>query len=127
MTDHGVQPITETAAELESVIAALYARATGTQRTMTRVFCHKGEPVTVSYPVELPPDVRACIFWLRNRRPGQWRENRPFVDEAEEEERWRELEEASQRAERMKREYESMDARAAMTSQGTMPAGSEAQ
>jgi len=110
-----------------AVVSALYARATGTQRTMTRVFCHKGEPVTVSYPVELPPDVRACIFWLRNRRPGQWRENRPFVDEADEEERWRELEEASQRAERMKSEYESMDARAAMTSQGTMPAGSEAQ
>jgi hypothetical protein len=97
-----------------AVVSALYARATGTQRTMTRVFCHKGQPVTVSYPVDLPPDVRACIFWLRNRRPEQWRENRPIVDE---EERWRELEEASERAEQMKREY----------SQSTMPAGSEAQ
>src|SRR5262245_57541439 len=46
-----------------AVVSALYARATGTQRTMTRVFCHKGEPVTVSYALELPPDVRACIFW----------------------------------------------------------------
>ena len=111
----------------ESVIAALYARATGMERKSIKVVEGEGERVTTTHTVQALPDVRACIFWLRNRRPGQWRENRPFVDEADEEERWRELEEASQRAERMKSEYESMDARAAMTSQGTMPAGSEAQ
>jgi hypothetical protein len=42
--------------------------------------------------------VRACIFWLRNRRPEEWRENRPIIDEAAEADRWRELEEACARA-----------------------------
>ena len=82
----------------ESVVSALFARATGMERKMTRVFCHNGQPVTASYTVELPPDVRACIFWLRNRRPQQWRENRPLVDEADEADRWCEVEEAGRRA-----------------------------
>ena len=79
-----------------SVVSALFARATGMEQKMTKVFCHRGQPVTANYTVQLPPDVRACIFWLRNRRPGQWRENRPLVEEVEEE--WvREFEEASAR------------------------------
>jgi hypothetical protein len=63
-----------------AVVCALYARATGMEQKMTKVFCHNGQPVTVNYTVELPPDVRACMFWLRNRLPRQWRENRPLAD-----------------------------------------------
>ena len=63
-----------------AVVSALFARATGMERKMTRVFCHNGQPITVNYTVELPPDVRACMFWLRNRRPQQWREARPLAD-----------------------------------------------
>ena len=81
----------------ESVVSALFARATGMERKVTKAFCHKGQPITVSYTVELPPDVRACMFWLRNRRPGQWRENRPLIDERDDLD-FRGLEEASQRA-----------------------------
>jgi hypothetical protein len=81
----------------ETVVSALFARATGMERKMTKVFCHRGQPVTANYTVQLPPDVRACIFWLRNRRPEQWRENRPLVEEADED--WvRQLDEASARA-----------------------------
>ena len=65
----------------ESVVSALFARATGTERKVTKVFCHKGEPVIASYTEHLPPDVRACIFWLRNRRPQQWREGRAAARE----------------------------------------------
>ena len=65
----------------EAVISALFARATGMEQKMTKVFCHRGQPVTANYTVQLPPDVRACFFWLRNRRPWQWRENRPLVEE----------------------------------------------
>ncbi len=65
-----------------AVVAALFARATGMQRKMTRVFCHNGQPITVDYRVEEPPDVRACMFWLRNRQPRQWRESRPLADAA---------------------------------------------
>ena len=53
----------------EAVVSALFARATGMEQKMTKVFCHRGQPVTANYTVQLPPDVRACIFWLRNRRP----------------------------------------------------------
>lgn len=28
---------------------------------------------------ELPPDVTACLFWLKNRRPNEWRDN-PVID-----------------------------------------------
>lgn len=31
---------------------------------------------------ELPPDVRACVFWLKNRRPDRWRDN-PAPSDAE--------------------------------------------
>ena len=61
----------------ESVVSALFARATGTEQKMTKVFCYRGQPVTADYTAHLPPDVRACIFWLRNRRPEEWRENWP--------------------------------------------------
>jgi hypothetical protein len=54
------------------VVSALFARATGMEQKMTKVFCHNGQPLTVNYTVELPPDVRACMFWLRNRLPEQW-------------------------------------------------------
>src|SRR3977135_559507 len=66
-----------------SVVSALFARATGMEQKMTKVFCHRGQPVTANYTVRLPPDVRACIFWLRNRRPEQWRENRPLAAEGD--------------------------------------------
>jgi hypothetical protein len=71
----------------ETVISALFARATGMEQKMTKVFCHRGQVVTANYTVQLPPDVRACFFWLRNRRPGQWRENRPLVEE-EDDDAW---------------------------------------
>jgi hypothetical protein len=82
----------------EAVVSALFARATGMEHRTTKLFLHNGQPVPVSYTVELPPDVRACMFWLRNRRPQQWRENRPLVDESPEHDAWREFEEASRRA-----------------------------
>jgi len=54
--------------------------------------------VTANYTVQLPPDVRACIFWLRNRRPEQWRESRPLVEEEDNGDWVSELEAASERA-----------------------------
>jgi hypothetical protein len=67
----------------ERVVSALFARAIGMPLKVTKVFCHNGQPVTVQYVEHLPPDVRACMFWLRNRLPLEWRENRPLVDEEE--------------------------------------------
>jgi hypothetical protein len=82
----------------EAVVSALFMRATGIEQKMTKVFCHRGQPVTADYTVHLPPDVRACIFWLRNRRPEEWRESRPAVAAAKDEPNWvSELEAASER------------------------------
>ena len=82
----------------QAVVSALFARATGMEQKMTKVFCHRGQPVTADYTVRLPPDVRACIFWLRNRRPEEWRESRPAVAEKKDEPNWvSELEAASER------------------------------
>ena len=54
------------------VARGLYTRALGYDYETTRVVLHRGEPVSVRQTVHRPPDVRACIFWLRNRRPQQW-------------------------------------------------------
>jgi hypothetical protein len=32
------------------------------------------KPVLVPYQEHIPPDVTACIFWLKNRRPKEWRD-----------------------------------------------------
>jgi hypothetical protein len=81
-----------------TVVSALFARATGMKQKLVKVFCHDGRPVTVDYTVETLPDVRACMFWLRNRLPEQWRENRRAPDDDTFD--FRELEEASERARR---------------------------
>jgi len=57
------------------VTASLFRRAVGGTCRAVKVLLDKGEPVTVSYEKEVLPDVRACIWWLRNRRPEVWKEN----------------------------------------------------
>jgi hypothetical protein len=78
------------------VAHGLYSRAIGYTYETTRVLLHQGELITVPHTVHKPPDVRACTFWLRNRRPQQWREGpKPVEDEGPE---WSALAEASERA-----------------------------
>ena len=55
------------------VAHGLYSRAIGYTYETTRVVLHRGELISVPHTVHKPPDVRACTFWLRNRRPQQWR------------------------------------------------------
>jgi hypothetical protein len=54
------------------VAHGLYSRAVGYSYETTRVVLYKGEPVVLPHTVHKPPDVRAGIFWLCNRRPEQW-------------------------------------------------------
>ena len=43
---------------------------TDTATTLRRSFCDKNGKVTrVPYREHVPPDVTACIFWLKNRKP----------------------------------------------------------
>ena len=53
----------------------LYQLATGYQIKATKIFCSKDGAVTkVPYIEEVAPDTTACIFWLKNRKPAEWRD-----------------------------------------------------
>lgn len=58
----------------ERVQKSLYNRAVGYSFDAKKILQYKGEPVVVPYVEHVPPDVVACIFWLKNRRPAEWRE-----------------------------------------------------
>jgi hypothetical protein len=79
------------------VVQSLHSRATGCRYETEKIFHHRGEVLRVPHTVCCPPETRACMFWLRNRRPGDWREKAapPDDDGAD----WKsELEAAAERA-----------------------------
>ena len=57
------------------VARGLYARAVGYERKVEREVILGGELKPVTSTVHYPPNVQACIFWLRNRRRRTWRDS----------------------------------------------------
>ena len=55
----------------DKVERSLFERACGYTRSIERL-SKTGEVVDTLE--EMPPDVTACIFWLKNRRPEKWRD-----------------------------------------------------
>jgi hypothetical protein len=55
---------------------SLYSRAVGYNYEATKIFMPAGhtKPVCARYIEHVPPDVTACIFWLKNRDPEHWRD-----------------------------------------------------
>ena len=53
---------------------SLFERATGYSHPEDKIFQYEGVPVVVPTVKHYPPDTTAAIFWLKNRRPEQWRE-----------------------------------------------------
>lgn len=54
---------------------SLLNRALGYERDAVKIFCSKDGDVTqVPFREVIPPDVTACIFWLKNRRAKEWRD-----------------------------------------------------
>ena len=55
---------------------SLYRRATGYSFDAVKIFMPAGAdgPVYAPYVEHTPPDTTAGIFWLKNRRPDEWRE-----------------------------------------------------
>jgi hypothetical protein len=53
---------------------SLYAKATGYMHDSVKIFQNEGVPVIVPYREHVPPDTTACIFWLKNRKPKEWRD-----------------------------------------------------
>lgn len=60
----------------ERVSASLYQRAMGYTHEAVKIFMPAGakKAVVVPYREHVPPDTTACIFWLKNRRSGEWRD-----------------------------------------------------
>lgn len=53
---------------------SLYQRAVGYSFDSEKVFNYQGEIVRAQTREHCPPDTTAQIFWLKNRRPEQWRD-----------------------------------------------------
>lgn len=60
----------------DRVERSLYIRATGYSYDAVKIFMPAGatEPVYAPYVEHVPPDTTAMIFWLKNRRPAEWRD-----------------------------------------------------
>ena len=53
----------------------LFTRACGYSRVAIKVATHKGRITDrLEYVKHYPPEVSACILWLKNRRPDLWRD-----------------------------------------------------
>ena len=55
---------------------SLYHRAIGYEQQEVKIFMPSGatEPVYAEFTAKIAPDTTAAIFWLKNRRPAEWRD-----------------------------------------------------
>jgi hypothetical protein len=58
----------------DRVEQSLYRRAMGYEHDETDIRAVAGELVMTPIRKHYPPDTTAAIFWLKNRRPAEWRE-----------------------------------------------------
>jgi hypothetical protein len=60
----------------DRVERSLYQRAVGYSYDAVKIFMPAGakKPVYAPYVEHVPPDVTACIYWLKNRDPAHWRD-----------------------------------------------------
>lgn len=60
----------------DRVERSLYHRAVGYEQEEVKIFMPQGAtaPVYAPYTAKVAPDTTAAIFWLKNRRPDEWRE-----------------------------------------------------
>jgi hypothetical protein len=58
------------------VEVSLYRRANGYSFDAEKVIVVEGKIKHVPYVEHVPPDTTACIFWLKNRKPLDWRDRK---------------------------------------------------
>lgn len=58
----------------ERVERSLYHRAVGYKHDAVKFFQAGAAIIREEYTEHYPPDTTAAIFWLKNRKPEQWRE-----------------------------------------------------
>ena len=57
------------------VEASLYRKAVGYAHDAVKIAVNaQGEVTQVPFTEHYAPDTTACIFWLKNRRPAEWRD-----------------------------------------------------
>lgn len=64
----------------ERVVNSLYQKAVGYEQDAVKIFmpANASEPVYADYREKIAPDTTAAIFWLKNRRPTEWRDKQEF-------------------------------------------------
>lgn len=65
------------------VAESLFKRANGFVAPDTHFAVINGEVVETPTEKVYPPDTTACIFWLKNRQPGKWRDKVEIKQETE--------------------------------------------
>ncbi len=55
---------------------ALYQRAVGYSHDEEKIFNYEGAIVTHDTIKHYPPEVKACIHWLKNRQKAKWRDDK---------------------------------------------------
>ncbi|MEM8615319.1 MAG: hypothetical protein AAGF20_00135 [Pseudomonadota bacterium] len=63
----------------ERVERSLYERALGYSHPEEKIFNDGGEALRVQTVRHYPPDTTAGIFWLKNRKPDEWRDKQDVV------------------------------------------------
>ena len=58
----------------QRVEGSLYHKAMGYSYEATKLFMHEGEVIEHTYTEHVPPSDTAIIFWLKNRKPKDWRD-----------------------------------------------------
>lgn len=58
----------------ERVERSLYMRATGYSHPDTHISVHEGAVTATPITKHYPPDATSMIFWLKNRKPKEWRD-----------------------------------------------------
>jgi len=53
---------------------SLFRRATGYSHAQEHISTSQGEVFVTDTIKHYPPDTVACIFWLKNRKPKEWRD-----------------------------------------------------
>jgi hypothetical protein len=63
----------------QRVEASLYQRAMGYEAEETDIRVINGEMVMTPIKKLYPPDTTAAIFWLKNRKPAEWRDRQEIT------------------------------------------------
>ena len=63
----------------EEVIKSLYRRALGYSHPEVHISNYQGKVTVTDIIKHYPPDVMACVYWLNNRIPTEWKNRREDI------------------------------------------------